>query len=329
MRRLVLALVFLCLATISADAAARFLVACTSTCTWDNSSTLIWSTTSGGAAGSAAPTSADAVTLDANSCVGGVTCTITVNANLNISSLTMGACTASTTGCILDFSVNNNSFAATSVSLTGTGVRTLKMGSGVWTITGTGTIWTTAVTTNLTFTPSTSNLRFQASSQINATMATANGLAFGHITILGFVSNPAAGIFTFPNNTFTIGTLDIIAPNLVSFPVTPAVLTITNPINWTGTGTNPLRLGAFNATSANNQSVTLTNGGTISFASIYNVAFTGSPTATNSMDQGLNTGITITGFTGGGACILGGWLLWRDMPEHLNDNFPAWLEKTV
>ncbi len=37
----------------------------------------------------------------------------------------------------------------------------------------------------------------------------------------------------------------------------------------------------------------------------------------------------IGGFGGGGGCILGGWLLWRDLPQHLNDNFPAWLEKTA
>jgi len=70
------------------------------------------------------PVSADNVTLDAATCVGGTTCTITVNTNFNITALTMGACTASTTGCILDFSINNNN-----VTLTG----------GLFDVSGTGT----------------------------------------------------------------------------------------------------------------------------------------------------------------------------------------------
>src|SRR5262245_672467 len=128
MRKLLLALGLALLAG-QALAANRFAV-CTTTCTWDGASTAMWSTTSGGGTGASVPGSGDAVILDAATCVGGTTCTITVNTNPTIQSLTMGACTASTTGCILDFSVNNNSptlSVVPSLSVTGTGTRNLKM----------------------------------------------------------------------------------------------------------------------------------------------------------------------------------------------------------
>jgi len=331
MKRFIFSLLFLLCTVTLADAANRFAV-CATTCTWDGASTAMWSTTTGGATGASVPGSADAVILDGATCVGGTTCIITVNTNPTILSLTMGACTASTTGCILDFSVNNNNVTIGSSSTpgsfsgTGTGTRTLKMGNGTWTVIGTGTIWTLATVTNLTFTPGGSNLIFQISSVANGGMATANGTVYGHVTINGFLSNALAGIFTFPNNTFTIGTLDIVGPNLVSFPLSPAVLTITNPVHWTATGSAPIRLGPFSPTTQGR--VTL-SGGTMSFATIYNTGWTGAPTATNSMDQGLNSGITITGPGSGGACILGGWLLWRDITPDQHNNLPAWIDKAA
>jgi hypothetical protein len=61
---------------------------------------------------------------------------------------------------------------------------------------------------------------------------------------------------------------------------------------------------------------------------VFNTHWTGAPVATSFFDQGQNTGITINGITSGG-CILGGWLLWRDFHQDLNDNFPAWLDKAA
>ncbi len=317
MKKLFLIFLFLCLATVSADAANRFAV-CTATCTWDGASTAMWSTTTGGATGASVPGASDAVILDGATCVGGITCTITVNANLNISSLTMGACTASTTGCILDFSANNNSFAATTVSLTGTGTRTLKMGSGTWTITGTGTLWTLATATNMTLTPGSSNLVLQANGIASGTFTTANGVTYGHITINAMVNNASAGLMFFSANTFTINTLDIQPFNYITFQ--NATVTITNPITWTGNSSNGVRV--------NDLTATVAAGSTMKFAALFNTHWTGAPVATASFDEGQNSGITITN-SGGGGCILGGWLLWRDFHENLNDNFPAWLEKAA
>lgn len=66
--------------------ASRFLVA---TGTWDNASTAIWATTTGGASGAAAPTAADDVFMDANSSA--FTCTLAATAvcrSLNCTSFT-------------------------------------------------------------------------------------------------------------------------------------------------------------------------------------------------------------------------------------------------
>ncbi len=161
MKRLILTLALFLDLTLSVDAANRFAV-CVTTCTWDASSTTMWSTTSGGATGASVPGTSDSVVFDAATCVGGVTCTTTVNTNFTIQTLTMGACTASTTGCILDFSINNNSptFNTSGVNISGTGTRTLKMGSGTFSITGTSGVWNAITVTNLTLTQGTSNISF-------------------------------------------------------------------------------------------------------------------------------------------------------------------------
>jgi len=317
MKRFIFSLLFLLCTVTLADAANRFAV-CATTCTWDGASTAMWSTTTGGATGASVPGSADAVILDGATCVGGTTCTITVNTSPNILSLTMGNCTASTTGCILDFSVNNNNLAATTISLTGTGTRTLKMGSGTWTITGTGTLWTLATATNITLTPGASNLIFQVNNIQAGTFTTANGITYGHITIAAQLTPASGGIMGFSNNTFTIGTLSVLTPNFLDFGNgTP---TFTNALSLLGSGSGGLAI--------QNGTFTVAAGSTMSFATLFNTHWAGAPTATNSFDQGINTGIAITN-SGSGGCILGGWLLWRDFHENLNDNFPAWLERAA
>jgi hypothetical protein len=128
-----------------AQAASRFAV-CTTTCTWDNTSTAMWSTSSGGATGASAPVAGDDVTLDAATCVGGTTCTITTfSGTISAKTVTWGLCTASTAGCIIDASVNNTNFTlndggggtAGLFNGTGTGTRQWKAGTGTYALTAT------------------------------------------------------------------------------------------------------------------------------------------------------------------------------------------------
>lgn len=288
----------------AADAAARFLVACTTACTWDNSSTLIWSTTSGGAPGSAAPVAGDAVTLDANSCVGGVTCIITVNANLAMTSLTMGACTASTAGCILDFSANNNTVALVNFSGTGTGTRTLNMGSGTWTFTNTGSaiVWDMTTITNLTFNAGSSTISILGTPTLARTFI-ANTLTYGTVSI-GATTNGVN--FSIQTGSPTFGTLNITAPNVVTFPTT--TVTITNAFNWTGSAFNSaIYIASSNAVTVAPISVGANS--TIVWAALARITFSGAGTVTttNSLNLGGNTNANITGPSGGsGGRIIGG-----------------------
>lgn len=290
---------------VSADAAARFGV-CTTTCTWDNASTAMWSTTSGGATGASAPTSADDVTLDAATCVGGTTCTITTNANITAHSLTMGACTASTAGCILDASANNNNFTLVFFSATGTGTRTLKMGSGTWSMSGSAldasNIWDISTSTNITLTAGTSTLAITSTSGAFA-VSTQFGTSLTYATLSIAARTDGSTVGLNAGTAVTFGTVILNAPLVLLFN-SSITYTITNPIAWTGTSANPFLIQSPNT--LNNPIVAVAGGSTINWAAIKALAFTGAPIASNSLDLRGNSGITINAPVvggGGSRCI--------------------------
>ena len=291
-----------------AQAAARFAV-CSTTCTWDNTSTAMWSTTSGGATGASAPTSADSVTLDANTCVGGTTCTITTfSGTISVIGISMGACTASTSGCILDASVNNTNFTisgagSAALNNNGAGTRTLNMGSGTWTLSSSGATWN--VNSSATLNAGTSTIAFTGSGGAGTNRTfTGGGKTYSTVT----VASATGGVFSVGDGSNTIGTLTISAPNKVIFPQ-GLTNTITTFTNVTGTSSQQV---AF--TSGNQPFGTTTissaNNWTCTWCVINLFAFTGGGTftATNSFDAGGgNTGITITPpSAGGGGRIIGG-----------------------
>lgn len=282
------------------EAANRFAV-CTVTCTWDNSSTVMWSTTTGGATGASAPGSGDSVVLDGATCVGGVTCTITVNANLNILSLTTGACTASTSGCVLDFSANNNNISVVNVSLTGAGTRTLNMGSGTWTVTGNGgtAIWDCTTCGALTLNAGTSTLVFTPSGTASGSRNfTGGGKTYSTVTISGPSAFANDSPFVISNNN-TFATLNIASPNWVRLPGAGTQI-VTNAINWAGTAFNSAIM--IDGGSGVQSTISSANNGGIVWGVLTGVIFSGggSFAATNSIDMKGNSGITITGPSGGG-----------------------------
>lgn len=279
----------------SVDAANRFAV-CTVTCTWDGASTAMWSTTTGGATGASVPGSADSVVIDAATCVGGVTCTITTNTNPTVLSITFGACTAATSGCILDFSANNNTPTITSsvgLSGTGTGTRTLNCGNGTWSFTA-AAVLTFTVTTNLTFNCASATFAFSGSQAITKINA-GGGLTYGTITVAANALR--GGISWSGSNTF--GAYTITGPNSVQF-TNGTTNTFTNGFTWTGTASNPIYLG----TTSNISLTTMSMGvaATGDWMAIRGVTVTGagSLTATNSFDLGVNTNVSISVPSGGG-----------------------------
>lgn len=310
---------------LSASAANRFAV-CTAACTWDGSSTAMWSTSTGGATGASVPGSSDAVILDAATCVGGVTCTVTVNTTVTVQSITMGVCTASTTGCILDFSANNNNVtltANTGLNYSGSGVRNLKMGSGSWTFTGAGTgLISGTVNTNLTLSAASAPLIFSAATASIRGINTTGSPSFGSLTIN---ANSSGGAF-FPSlngNATTFSSASIAAPNYIVF--SPSITTtITGSIAVSGS-TISSTVGFASSGIGTTATVSSATSSTLTFSTIRDLTFTGGGTfaATSSIDSGHNSGIAITApVTGGGGFIFGGWLLERDL-NSANDNLPV------
>lgn len=323
MRKLlaVIAFLFLLLSTIYVEAANRFLT-CVTACTITAADTSIWGTTSGGV-GASVPGASDAVILDAATCAGGVTCTATMGAAYNPTwqSITMGACTATTTGCILDFSANNNNITLNAVggfSGTGSGTRTLNMGNGTWTLSNAGGVFTIATSTNLTFNANSSTLSFTGTGN---RQISPSGKTFNIVSVGAGVTGSAVSSFQVAQaGTFT--TFNVTAPNYLTFSG-GATLTVTNAFTWVGSSSSPLGLASNGATLS--ATIAAAASSSMSWAGIRDMTFTGSPTASSSLDLGHNSGITITPPASGGGGIIGGWLLRRDLAPVANDNSPAFL----
>lgn len=289
------------------NATAKFLVLCTTACTWDNSNDAIWSLSSGGINNTTHPTSADTATLDASTCVGGVTCTITVAATLSVTSITMGACTASTSGCILDFSVNNNNATITGTfSATGTGTRDIKLGSGTFTLTGVNVNnWDLTTTTNCTcasLASATFSLSSPSGSQGQA--FSGGGKTYGTLSIGSRTNNSTVSL----SGANTFATMNITAPVSVNFPAGTTTV-ITNAVNWSGSSSAQYLLS--NTASSINSTVSIASSSIMTWGAFHGIttAGTGSAiTATNSFDLQGNTVMTITppATGGGGGRIIGG-----------------------
>lgn len=297
MIRILFLLGFLLSPTI-ANATAKFLVLCTTACTWDNTNDAIWSLSSGGVNNTTHPVAADTVTIDANSCVGGLTCTITVNANLSITSLTFGTCTASTTGCILDFSTNNNTISVGSVSGTGTGTRTLNMGNGAWTINGVGTVWDYTTTTNLTHNSNSSSMAFTGTS--NQKTMIGGGKSFGN------VSATSSNFYFSISGSPTLNSLSVTAPLFLYFATgTTTTITTAFTLNAAGSATNNLFIESLNP--GTQATISVPSGtATINWAAINSMVFTGGATFTANNSVGrVTSGITINAPSSSAARCIG------------------------
>jgi hypothetical protein len=219
----------------------------------------------------------------------------------------MGACTASTTGCVLDFSANNNNIQLQQFNCTGTGARRLNMGNGTWTLSGGGlaTVWDCATTTSLNFNANGSTLVFSATGASGARTWNTGGLTYNTVTVAE--GTPSRQFTVFGNGT-TVATLAVTGP--ITFNINGGhTLNVTNAFSLAGTpGTGGFLLKS-NSTTAGTISVP---SGSVNFSwlAINAMTFTGGATftATNSFDLNGNTGITITGAptSAGGGKIIGG-----------------------
>jgi hypothetical protein len=286
-----------------AQAAARFAV-CTTTCTWDNTSTAMWSTTSGGATGASAPVAADDVTLDANTCVGGTTCTITTFAGtISITSLTMSNCTASTAGCILDASANNTNFTISGSSCYangGSGTRTLNMGNGTWTCSSNTAFW--SIVASSSFNANSSTLAFTGTGGTSSRRFTGGAKTYNVVSV-------ASGSSAFIPSGATITTFTVSPGNRINLAA-GASLTITTLTNIAGSSSAQTLFNNENPTNGAS-TISSANNWTCDWCGFSGMTFSGGGTfaGTNSFSFNQNTGITITapsGGGGGGGRIIGG-----------------------
>lgn len=275
--------------------AARFWV--DGTGTWDASDTTHWAASSGGAGGQSVPGSGDTVTFDGSS--GGGTCT--VNTTVTVQSLTWGAFTGT-----IDFATNNNnvtlSASGNAFSGTGTGARTFNAGSGTWTLSNAiAPVWEITTTTNLT-NPTTAfadaTINFSATGRTAGATFNSGGCTYGTVTFAGQTTNTVQGSIA---GAPTIGTLNV--SGFMHFNFAAGSTTTITTLNMNGTSSKPVLV----RSSGNNAAATVAvTGATISWAALSYLTFTGSPSATNSLDLGGNSGITITVPGGSSARIIGG-----------------------
>lgn len=301
MQKLLLSILFILASFNLVEAANRFAV-CVTTCTWNTITT--WSTSTGGATGASVPGTSDVAILDAATCVAGTTCTLTVDATVTVQQITMGACTASTAGCILDFSANNNNVTlSVAFSGTGTGTRTLNMGNGTWLMTGSNcACWDITTATNLTLNGNSSTLSFipSTATPTGSINFVGGGKSYNIITHSGITNAAVFSITGAP----TIATLQLTAPASVLFGAATTT-TITNAFNWLGTSTNQFVIQGDNSNISS--TIAAPANSSIQWAGIRRLTFTGNTVlAPNSFDLRSNSGVTITPPSSGGNGIIGG-----------------------
>lgn len=309
---LLAALAFVVLAG-PAEAAARFAI-CSGTCTWDNTSTAMWATTSGGATGASAPTASDDVTMDGNTCVGGTTCTITTFAGtISVRSITWGACTASTTGCIIDASANNTNFTISGGTIpfngSGTGTRKWLAGTGAYMLTQSigNSPFTMATTTNDQGTVFSGATWIVNGTTTGTRSWQGGGFSFGPTT---FSANSSGGSMLL-TGTNTFSSLTVAAPNSLQIGGTQ---TISGALAVTGGSSSAQTLITSNSLDSP-QTVSLGSASSGSWVGLRAITTSGAAalTLTSSFDLGRNTlangGSISPPSGGGGSCpgrVIGG-----------------------
>lgn len=274
---------------------------------WSDAGLVHWATSSGGTPGHAIPTATDIGIFDGNS---GTGTGLGGGAKVTLDGTPTGAITLGTTGGnfvgTIDNSINNTSPTFSSLIFSGSGTRSLNMGTGTWTIkyvSGNSVDFTT--TTGLTFSGSSATITVDPSSALSSQTLNfiGGGLTFGTINILGKNTANAWPTFSMSNESFTVGTLNITAPNVVNFPANQTV-TILNPINWTGTPLSLLELNFSASGGTSFSTINIPASSSISWASMRGLHFTGNAISpTNSFDLGNNNfnGGTLSGPSGGGS----------------------------
>jgi len=287
----IVALLFVGLLPNTASAASCFWVGGTGT--WSTSNITSWASSTGGTAGTCntanycGATTTDICIFDANSGGG----TVTPNFNLTIAGITCGAFTGT-----LDWSANNTNVTIATATVggswncTGTGTRTIKLGSGTFTITwsGGGTPWSMGTTTNLTFNAGTSTISYGST---GGRTFSGGGLTYNNVTFTA-AATVASATNTFSNLTVS-GGIAVSLPSAVTQTVATLVVSGVS---------SSAPAGILSSTPGNPATISLTNSPSLTWTAFSGITFSGAGsgfTATNSFNLGNNSGLTISGPSGG------------------------------
>lgn len=197
-----------------------------------------------------------------------------------------------------DNSVNNNNMTLTAsgnaFNGSGTGTRTIKLGTATYTLSNNAGSVTFGTSSNLTYSGNTGcTWSFTGTGQ--QVFTTGSGLSHGNISI---GARSGTGYFTINNaSTTTFNSFAMTAPARVAFNIFTTT-TVTTALALAGSSSN--QLGLLCTSTGGSATLAVAAGSTIAWAGIEDMTFTGSPTATNSFNLGNNSGITITGPSGGG-----------------------------
>jgi hypothetical protein len=273
--------------------ASRFWVGGTGT--WDASDTTHWASSSGGAGGASVPGTGDTVTLNSSSGGG----TVTVNTTVAVTSITMDSFAGT-----VDFATNNNNVTLSgnnvlAFSAAGSATQTLNMGDGTWTISGTTSsavvVFSTAGS-GLTLNTNSSTVDF------TGTGGAARRIQFGSKTFNNWTFTGAGYYEMQSASSPVVGTMTLGAG--ANFSVVAGTTFTITTIASTASLSAPASL----MSGTSGSQATIGGNGTYTFdnVAIRNLAFSGgnSRSATDSFDLGGNSGITITGPTGGGAAAV-------------------------
>lgn len=243
-----------------------------------------WSNASGGSGSTCASVggwpnaSTEIGNFDANSGGG----TITRNVNWTIGTLNISAFTGTFGNAGDTASVTVNTFTNN-----GSGVRTVNLGAGTWSVAVT---WAQTGATNLTFNPNTSTVQTvgpAANAAVNFNLGTFN---YNIVTLQAAAVGGAIQMTGSP----TMAAWNIQAPNYIRLQ-NGSNITITGSLTFSGGGSNAWT-GMDTAAFANSATLTLRGGAaTCNYCSFRDItAATNSITATNSINYGRATNISIT-----------------------------------
>lgn len=224
----------------------------------------------------------------------GVGGTFTLGANLQLGATSNDGCTLTLTNGT--FNANNFNVLMDVFSSNNSNTRTITMGSGTWTIMGSGgTLWDFGTVTGLTFNCNTSTLAFNVNNSGAAGNNTKTFVTGGQTyNTVSVAADNGQYSFSLTGSGSTIATLNFSSPGNFNFG---NGCTITNPINWNGSGYTSAFI-----ISGNVNTITLSNpGSTINWGVLRGfTSGTNTVTATNSINAGANSNVTITGPSGGG-----------------------------